>query len=274
MDSDLKLSIYPKGHKAEFKDFLGIFMTVNFDLPVQVSLKVSLIDQAGKEKHSHAIEQHFKKSKQIIGSNWGWPNFISRDVLFLKKNGLVKGNTLNLAVEIDFKKDMKAPFLNVVPAGSAELESLKQLYRERKFTDITILVQGKYIRAHKVLLAEKSSVLHEKLICNENQNILELKDLGFDVLEGIIEFIYEDKIGQEKLEAKVKELIEAAEKYKIESLKKYCLNFLVTELDPVNAVEILKFISKHSYRKMEIECIKMISKYFHLVKFALQILIN
>lgn len=188
-------------------------MLLHFELPIHVYLKVSVVDPAGKEKHPHSFVQELK-TKEICGSNFGWPNFISRDTLFHKKNPLLKNDTLTLSVELIVRKDPEglSNHQQIVSAPvNKELDTFKQLLRERNFTDITIKVKDESIRAHKILLAQKSPVWKEQMLSSENQNVLELEDVEFEIAKEILDFIYDDAIDEEFMDNHVMDLLAASD---------------------------------------------------------------
>lgn len=92
-----------------------------------------------------------------------------------------------------------------------EADKMMTFYRQKNFTDITIKVKEKSIRAHKILLAEKSSVWQQQLLADENQNVLELEDLEFETLEKILNFIYKGQLTEKDLKNNVKDLLAAAD---------------------------------------------------------------
>ncbi len=76
------------------------------------------------------------------------------------------------------------------------------------FTDFTIRVEGKAILAHKLFLAGSSLYFYDMFILQENKKVLTVKDVSFEVMEKMINFVYEDKV--ENMENIGKSLLIAA----------------------------------------------------------------
>jgi hypothetical protein len=129
-------------------------------------------------------------------------------------------------------------------------DALRELCRDGAFSDLEIKVQGKAIKAHKILLAAKSLVFAEKLC--ENQNVLELNGLEFEVAEQMINFIYDGKVRD--MEKYAKPLLEAAEKFEIAQLQVYCEKYLYENLCVDNAIETLKLSAKCDSVELKNEC--------------------
>lgn len=231
---DWYLTIFPKGEKEEDKDFLSVFLWIAHEVPVRVQCKISVIDQTGSEKHTDSLDRIFSPD-----TGHGWPRLVPRDLLFNLENGLLDNGNLTFAVEIQFDKVSKFATDDSALHSSIKLQ---QICRNKFFTDVTIKVQGKSIEAHKFLLAESSLVLYSRMLLHKNQNILELDGLDFEVVQEMINFIYEDRVLD--LKKNVDALLTAALQYKMERLRKYCEKYLYENLTTENALATLKVAKK------------------------------
>jgi speckle-type POZ protein len=208
------------------------------------------VDKSGIEKYTRSSDRVFQET----GSGWGWRTFISRKNLFENENGLIKDNTLTLTGKFKFFNESK---FVLEKAKSKDNERLNGIYQARSFTDLEIIVQGRTLKAHKALVAGSSFIFNFRLLSLE-ENVLELKDLEFEVAEEMIKFIYDGKVGE--MEKYAKPLLEAADKFKMDRLKVYCEKFLYENLSIENAIETLKFSAKCNAEELKDESVDFIRK--------------
>jgi hypothetical protein len=100
------------------------------------------------------------------------------------------------------------PMFSLQDVSCATPFSLKPGFRKRMFCDIKLKIGERFIRAHKVFLAECSRTFYRLLTQNESRRQIEITDLSFDVLEEMIKYIYEDKV--EDMSRFAKDLLKAA----------------------------------------------------------------
>ncbi len=230
---------------------MSVFIENQNDHNIHAVFDISVVDGSGNEKHTRKTSHNFVETEP----DWGWSRFILREILFKKENRLISNNTLTLAVKIEVTYKESDCLLSKLK--SSESERIHDLYNKRSFTDLEVKVQEKSIRAHKILLVARSSVLAEQI--EENQNVLELDDLEFEVAEEMINFIYDGEV--KDIEKYAKPLLEAAEEFKIERLKKYCEKYLCENLCVENAIDILKLSTKCHAEELKGECADFIREY-------------
>ena len=70
--------------------------------------------------------------------------------------------------------------------------AIRNLYKDEYFTDVTLVtIEGKQIKAHKVILSSSSDFFKNILIQNLHSNpLIYLKDIKYEKLLLIIKFIY------------------------------------------------------------------------------------
>jgi speckle-type POZ protein len=247
---DWILQLYPKGDTEENIEFMSVYLWIGFDVPVRVQCSIGVLNRDGNLMTS-------KTTDLIIEPNTGtgWSQFISREQLFNKDNGLLENNTLTLAVDIEFTKMVKFATADKSPLESSS--KLEQICRNRFFTDLTIKVQDKSIRAHKLLLAENSLILYSKLLLHENQNVLELDDVSFEIAQEMINFIYDGKV--QDMEKNVDALLEAAHTNGIVRLKKFCEAYMFEHLSSENVHKTYKLAEQCIADELRMECVDFIA---------------
>uniref|UniRef100_A0A671QVA2 Kelch-like protein 29 n=1 Tax=Sinocyclocheilus anshuiensis TaxID=1608454 RepID=A0A671QVA2_9TELE len=122
------------------------------------------------------------------------------------------------------------------------LKELNQQRREKEFTDLKIIVEGKEFEVHQNVLASCSLYFKDMLrSCQEKsiQTKLELKmtNIGADVLELLLEFVYTGSLVIHSANAKT--LLEAANKFQFNTFCKVCVSFLEKQLTAANCLGVL-----------------------------------
>ena len=123
------------------------------------------------------------------------------------------------------------------------------LYGDNIFSDVTFVVEGKEIRAHKCILAAKS-IFFKTMFLSEvlpkgshKPNVFEIKDISYPIFSDVIKVIYDKDI--EMTIETISEFSNIAEMYVLETLKLRCILFLDnTEIDIDDFLEIFVYI-KH-----------------------------
>ncbi|XP_016380030.1 kelch-like protein 29 [Sinocyclocheilus rhinocerous] len=110
------------------------------------------------------------------------------------------------------------------------LKDLNQQRREKEFTDLKIIVEGKEFEVHQNVLAS-CSLYFKDLVKRSSREMgsgekLELKmtNIGADVLELLLEFVYTGSLVIHSANAKT--LLEAANKFQFNTFCKVCVSFL------------------------------------------------
>uniref|UniRef100_A0A668A7G1 Kelch like family member 29 n=1 Tax=Myripristis murdjan TaxID=586833 RepID=A0A668A7G1_9TELE len=123
------------------------------------------------------------------------------------------------------------------------LKELNQQRRAKEFTDLKIIVEGKEFEVHQNVLASCSLYFKDlvKRSTGETRNgeKLELKmsNIGADVLELLLEFVYTGSLVIDSANAKT--LLEAANKFQFNTFCKVCVSFLEKQLTAANCLGVL-----------------------------------
>lgn len=99
------------------------------------------------------------------------------------------------------------------------------------------MVQERKIPAHRVVLAAASHFFNLMFTTNmlESKSFeVELKDAEPDIIEQLVEFAYTARISVNS--NNVQSLLDAANQYQIEPVKKMCVDFLKEQVDASNCL--------------------------------------
>ncbi|KAL6082382.1 hypothetical protein STEG23_021537 [Scotinomys teguina] len=78
--------------------------------------------------------------------------------------------------------------------SSSLLESLNRHRLEGKFCDVSLLVQGRELRAHKAVLAAASPYFHDKLLLGDAPRLTLPSVIEADAFEGLLQLIYSGRL--------------------------------------------------------------------------------
>jgi len=71
------------------------------------------------------------------------------------------------------------------------MEKLSSLLNKKSLLDITLAAEGKFLKAHRVILAASSTYFEDLLLDSQEQNpVIYFRDVSFQELEVLVQFIY------------------------------------------------------------------------------------
>ena len=95
---------------------------------------------------------------------------------------------------------------------------ITDLWSEKQFTDVDVLVGQNKLQAHRVVLSARSPVF-KTLINNTGRNLTINEDVDFSVVQQLLKYLY---TGTLEISANNKQLLELAKMYQVETLKEIC----------------------------------------------------
>ncbi|XP_057322583.1 speckle-type POZ protein B-like [Microplitis mediator] len=127
----------------------------------------------------------------------------------------------------------------------------EELYNTKMGCDTIINVGDKEFQAHKTILMARSPVLaamfyHDMIEKKENK--ISIPDITPETFEKVLKYIYTDEITD--LDADAERLLEAADKYQLQSLKEMCQESLSGTLTVDNALKIMTLADRHSAKDL------------------------
>ncbi|KAM4794108.1 kelch-like protein 7 isoform 3-T3 [Cyanocitta cristata] len=116
---------------------------------------------------------------------------------------------------------------------------MNAMRKQKTLCDVILMVQERKIPAHRVVLASASHFFNLMFTTNmiESKSFeVELKDAEPDIIEQLVEFAYTARISVNS--NNVQSLLDAANQYQIEPVKKMCVDFLKEQVDASNCLGI------------------------------------
>ncbi|KAA3673543.1 kelch-like protein 20 [Paragonimus westermani] len=129
------------------------------------------------------------------------------------------------------------------------LEVMNCLRRNRELCDVVLLVDGREVFTHRVVLASCSAYFRAMFtgeLAESRQTEITLYDLDGDAVETLIDFCYTSQITVE--ESNVQNLLPAACLLQLTEVQDVCCEFLKRQLDPSNCLGIRAFADTHACR--------------------------
>jgi hypothetical protein len=250
------IQVCPKGFFGRHKN-LFIWINLNpqnkalYDAEYYLFWKVSIIDQSGEKK----MTQYDTFRGVFLDDEI---DLVSRKDLFDEKNQLLENGTLTLAFEFS---PVQQCIFRSNERKAANKDNILAIYKQRKFTDLSLKLGDKSIKVHRVLLVACSSLLNDRIEkLPENSNELDLHDLGveFEVAEQMVNFLYDEKV--EVMEKYAKPLLAAADLLGMSHLMAYCEEYFFKKLSSENALETLKLSARYKTEFLRDECLELIEE--------------
>lgn len=158
-------------------------------------------------------------------------------------------------IKIIFK--VYSPNKNVFKSLDMIAKNYGCLLRSEESADITIIVGSEKFAAHKLILSTRSMVFDAMFntdMVEKQKNVVEIKDIELVTFKLLLEFIYTGKINTNEKNAQINwfELMSAADKYAIDSLKSVCAQNLAENLSTDNVVDIYVLADCLNEKKLKV----------------------
>lgn len=243
-NSDLtwSIKIYPKGNGENNKDF--VFLCLNRVLGNNVKNNKIGFKSCFYLKNSEGKDIEMRIHPNPSHSDY--VSYIKRDVLFPQ---IHPADSITVYVEIEVAVDTVTTSVDDTfePNKSCSCErklgeDYLKIWNDSVLTDFTIKIQEKEIQVHRVILAARSPVfaamLHHVDTSESKTGILEIKDVEYNVVKEMLQFIYSGRSSPD-LNELASDLLIAADKYRLEELKNHCEQSLIQAINCENACQLL-----------------------------------
>ncbi|XP_038113317.1 speckle-type POZ protein B-like [Culex quinquefasciatus] len=170
--------------------------------------------------------------------------------------------TFNL--ELTIIEDFKCADVSLPAGRDSNLFELGPiLLDDKEFTDVVLAVNGEEFLAHKGVLAHRSSVFRAMLsheMIESTQNKVTITDIEPKVFEQLLRFIYTDSVADSDMATMAFDLLQAADKYDLETLKTRCEAALCGQISKETAVNTLVLADLYHAKKLKRAAINFIGR--------------
>lgn len=259
-----QLELYPKGRFASDEGHVSLFLKYFGDHRVDAEYSFSLLNQNNiKVDENFEMEEEFFHNKNDFGNSM----FVKESFLMDPQNNILKDNIFTILCKIVTKDDktFSESSDNTKLHQLQQFHKIKKLFTSGDHSDITISAEGKNFYLHKCILSINSPVFEAMFVhdmLERNSNVVEIKDVKYDVLKELFCFIYTGKAELWNIDC---ELLTAAEKYCVTDLKKYCEESMVINLGGFNFIKYLNAAIMSNAERLKTHIIKWISLHLDCV---------
>ena len=151
-----------------------------------------------------------------------------------------------------------------IPASSL-ITDLRQLVDSETLSDVTFLVDGLPVRAHKVLCMRCSyfrALLTGEMIESRASEIA-INDVRHPIFLALLEYLYTDNVDI-ALDIAM-ELFQAADQFGVERLKRMCESKMLASIHVENAATIFHAADQHAAKSLREKCLNSILTNFDAV---------
>jgi len=170
-------------------------------------------------------------------------------------------NRLNDLLEFRFGMDLT---WCDIPEGTL-VADLREFVDQEQLSDVTFIVEGKPVHAHKILCMRctyfKAMFMGEMKESKQRQ--IELKDVRYPIFLALLEYLYTDdvNVGQEI----AMELLQAADQFGVDRLKKMCESKMLASITVDNAARVFHDADLHNAKSLREKCLNFILSNFDAV---------
>ncbi|CAM0148165.1 unnamed protein product [Urochloa decumbens] len=261
------IAYYPDGDDEKTADYIRFSLFLEPPFPnngVKAQFKLSLLDQAGKPvpRYTMNFDMHRYTNK---GPDWGCSSFIGRKDLELM---YVKDDSFRIRCDLTVVMDIRPVVTTSAESPRVPPSNLHQhlggLLTSKVGADVTFYVGEEQYRAHKVVLAMRSTVFMAELFGPMKENTetgVRIDDMESRVFEAMLHFIYTDTLpgideGDKMLMAQ--HLLVAADRYNLERLKLICEDMLGGYINFEIVATTLVLAEQHSCQGLKEACFKFL----------------
>eukprot|EP01111_Echinosteliopsis_oligospora_P010523 TRINITY_DN3293_c0_g1_i6.p1 TRINITY_DN3293_c0_g1~~TRINITY_DN3293_c0_g1_i6.p1 ORF type:complete len:855 (-),score=268.42 TRINITY_DN3293_c0_g1_i6:63-2627(-) len=159
------------------------------------------------------------------------------------------------------------PVSPVYPIAAA----LRSVLLDPLFSDVTFVVEGRQVKAHKIIMISRSEYF-KKMLCGtmlegvQVHPIIPLSDISFDHFSHLLEYIYTNEIQLNT--DNVVSLLGAADRFRITCLKDMCEEYLLNAkcIEISNACSLLRVSDMFSCVNLKAQCLSFLLSNFDTVE--------
>lgn len=266
-----QLQLYPKGTNNDSQNYLSIFLRLLTDGNMTVYASFAILDDKNNiVKESHLREKSFSKTLK-----WGWgrTKCLSRSYLMYMANKILVDNKLTIVCTISINpieskktEEKKIEDENNKSDSSSETDQMEEkknrlrllefdtfermITEEDQFSDVTLKIGKQTWKAHKCVLARRSSVLANIFQDETKDCVVNIENVDPDVFMEFMRFVYSGKVNGVD-EKNAGELLILADRYQLDMLFQMCEETLSDNLDVGNVVKRLKLA--HEYKAVNLK---------------------
>ncbi|KAI9563081.1 hypothetical protein GHT06_010538 [Daphnia sinensis] len=167
-------------------------------------------------------------------------------------------------ISFDLLIDLTPNALAVTKGAKHVLDHILNLWKTKTLSDVTFRCKGKDIKAHAMILASCSPVLAAMFADDfkeKTEKVVEIKDITHSTFSRLLQFMYVGDASLETVpEEEITQLLVAADKYNVDTLKEDCALHLSKNLKVENASRFLVLAHLHNSPVLHEATLEFMSK--------------
>ncbi|KAG8046736.1 hypothetical protein GUJ93_ZPchr0008g11779 [Zizania palustris] len=212
------------------------------------------------------------KSSDITRLGPQHPCFMLRTEFEKEEAGYIKEDCLIIECAVTVIKKPHLSNTMVYSEIKVETSGLSdhfgKLLLEEEGADVTFVVEGEEIAAHKIILAARSPVFKAEFygqMKEKNARLITVQDMQPHVFRALLHFIYTDSfpdmddLADDDYTDMIRLLLVAADRYAMDSMKSRCERILSELLDVETLAVTLALADKHSCSGLKDVCIEFMA---------------
>ncbi|XP_057324131.1 speckle-type POZ protein-like [Microplitis mediator] len=226
---------------------ISLFLHNLNDYSVPAVVEFAIFDHEQSVVYENGFKRIFK-IKEKLGSRKLMskhllkiePSLIPDDILTIHTTVIVYDNVSRIPLKSSLN-----------PSEGPMVDDYRKLYKNKKNTDVTIVVGNKEFQAHKQIIMARSPVLKSMITHALKEGLyskVNIEDISPEIFKQVLEYIYTDEVIN--LDDDAFNLLEAARKYQLLSLEKFCEHSLCTTLRYGNVVKRLILADRHKAKQL------------------------
>ena len=228
LGNQLRLELYPGGHVNAAEGMASLYLWNRSDKAIDAEYGFSVNDGSGKQVA-------YKRSPGPYSFGYGWPNFATRSEIL---SSLINGTLI-----IDIQMRLAKPTTSVPPPFIPEnpfAKNIQRMIMDEDFGDISFVVGGNQKKSNAEKVAKTTPIMfhaHRDILRECSTGILadicdlkvskevsmsspvEITDVSPEVFRHLLYSAYGGKISADDMKPHTKEIIEAANRYRVVNLK-------------------------------------------------------
>lgn len=267
-----QLWLYPKGVKGHNGKTVSIALYNLTKNIVTASVSFGIVNDENKVVKIKVTDKKTYNTQIDAEAMWGFREFIETSFISNKDNGLIHSSlkimieceiTVYISCDKDREKQEECVKEEEKTRRLEEFDRYESLIDSNAFSDVSFMVEGQILNAHKCILVKSSPVftaMFQNEMREKQERMIEIEDIKHSAFAEMLRFIYAGKINLEvdNIELSAGELLFAADKYDIDGLKDKCEKLMCKTLCLDKVVDMLKIADRHSVYNLKAKAIKLI----------------
>ncbi|XP_037438650.1 BTB/POZ and MATH domain-containing protein 1-like [Triticum dicoccoides] len=243
--------------------------TVSTCTPVEEAQGTHVFDILGYSKHKgmgHGVDGRIRSGVFSVGGH-DWVIFFFPDghseiegSAYLRDDCLTIECVVTVFNKPHVTQTKPFPKIDMPPADMAE--HVSKLLEEKQGFDVSFIVEGETIEAHRFVLAMRSPVFKAELYGSMQEarpgQCITIMDMQPDVFKALLHFIYTDCLPSGEDTEMVRLLLVAADRYAMDRLKLVCQSILCEDLNKDTVAITLALADQHNCHRLKNACLEFI----------------